>query len=355
MEIAYSLEQILALVGGGQVEGTAAQPVRAIASLKTAEPGDLSFLGNLKYKGEVAGCRASLILLPPDYEGSPQPGQAYLRVPKPSLALALVCRELERRLWPKPAPAVHPSAVIAPTAKVSPQAYIGPFCVISDAAEVGPGTVLESHVHLGREARVGENCWLMPRSTVMDYCVVGNRVRLQPGVVLGSDGFGYETINGAHEKVPQIGRVVVEDDVEIGSNTTIDRARFNETRIGAGTKIDNLVQIGHNVIIGRHCLIVAQAGISGSTVLEDYVVLGGQAGLAGHIRIGRGAMIGAQSGVTHDLAPKSYVRDSPAFPYMVAQKIHILKGRLPELFKRVAKVEETLERLQPAPQQTSRS
>jgi UDP-3-O-[3-hydroxymyristoyl] glucosamine N-acyltransferase len=347
VRIAYTVDELLRLIGEGQVAGKAAQPVSGIASLKQAQAGDLAFLGNLKYKADVPGCRASVILLPLEYEGNPAEEQAFVRLPKPSLGLARVCREIERLLWPKPAPGVHPSAVVDTAAVVDAAAYVGPLCVIEAGAQVGAGAVLQAQVFVGREAVVGPDCWLMPRVAVMEYCALGRRVRLHGGVVVGSDGFGYDTNQGRHEKIPQIGRVVLEDDVEIGANSTLDRARFSETRIGEGTKIDNLVQIGHNVVMGKHCLIVAQVGISGSTILEDYVVVGGQAGLTGHLRIGAGAMIGAQSGVIHDLPAKSYVRDSPSMPYMVAQKVHVLKGRLPELFKRVAQLEELLEQMRP--------
>jgi UDP-3-O-[3-hydroxymyristoyl] glucosamine N-acyltransferase len=347
VRIAYTVDDLLRLVGEGKPEGEAAQPVGSVASLKQAQSGDLAFLGNLKYKADVTGCRASIIFLPENFEGQPAAGQAFIRVPKPSLALARVCREIERLLWPKPAPGVHPSAVVDPSAQVDAGAHVGPLCVLEAGARVGAGAVLQAQVYVGREAVVGPDCWLMPRVAVMEYCTLGRRVRLHGGVVVGSDGFGYDTNNGVHEKVPQIGRVVIEDDVEIGANSTLDRARFSETRIGEGTKIDNLVQIGHNVVMGKHCLIVAQVGISGSTTLEDYVMVGGQAGLTGHLRIGTGAMIGAQSGVIHDLPAKSYVRDSPSMPYMVAQKVHVLKGRLPELFKRMARIEEVVETIRP--------
>ncbi len=345
MRIAYTVADIVRLVGEGRVEGAAALPVSGLAALKQAKAGDLAFLGNMKYKADVAGCAASIILLPEDYDGHPAAGQAFVRLPKPSLALARVCREIERQLWPKPPPGVHPSAVIAPGAQVDAKASVGPQCVIEAGAQIGPGAILQSQVYIGRDASIGPDCWLMPHASVMDYCVLGRRVRLHSGVVIGSDGFGYDTNKGVHEKIPQIGRAVVEDDVEIGANTTVDRARFSETRIGEGSKIDNLVQIAHNVIIGKHCLIVAQVGISGSTTLEDYVVVGGQAGLTGHLRIGAQSMIGAQAGVTHDLEPKSYVRDSPAMPYMIAQKVHVLKSRLPDLFKRVTTLEETVAQL----------
>jgi UDP-3-O-[3-hydroxymyristoyl] glucosamine N-acyltransferase len=339
------VEDIVRLVGEGRVEGSAAQPVSGIAALKQAKGGDLAFLGNLKYKADVADSHASVILLPEDFEGQPAAGQAFIRLPKPSLALARICREIERFLWPQPAPGIHASAVVQPGAQVDASAHVGPLCVVEAGAHVGAGTVLQAQVYIGRDARVGPDCWLMPQVTVLEYCVLGRRVRLHAGVVIGSDGFGYDTNKGIHEKIPQIGRVIIEDDVEIGANTTVDRARFNETRIGEGTKLDNLVQIAHNVIIGKHCLIAAQVGVSGSTSLDDYVVIGGQAGVAGHLHIGAQTMIGGQSGVTHDLDPKSYVRDSPAMPYMIAQKVHVLKSRLPDLFKRVATLEETIAQL----------
>ena len=333
------------LVGEGRVEGTAAQAVSGIAALKQAKAGDLAFLGNLKYKADVAISHASVILLPEDFEGQPAVGQAFVRLPKPSLALARICREIERLLWPKPAPGVHPTAVVHPGAQVDATAYVGPLCVVESGARIGAGVVLQAQVYIGRDVAIGQDCWLMPQVCVLEYCALGQRVRLHAGVVVGSDGFGYDTNKGIHEKIPQIGRVIIENDVEIGANTAVDRARFNETRIGEGTKLDNLVQVAHNVVLGKHCLVAAQVGISGSTTLDDYVVIGGQAGVAGHLHIGAQTMIGGQSGVTHDLDPKSYVRDSPAMPYMIAQKVHVLKSRLPDLFKRVTTLEETIAQL----------
>ena len=167
-------------------------------------------------------------------------------------------------------------------------------------------------------------------------------MRLQPGVVIGSDGFGYEFVAGRHEKVPQVGRVVVDDDVEIGANSTLDRARFSQTSIGEGTKIDNLVQVAHNVVIGKHCIVCAQVGISGSTTIEDYVIIGGQAGLAGHLTVGRGSKIDGQTGVNSDLEPQSFVKGSPCLPYNLEQRFNVLKRKLPDLFKRVDALEERL-------------
>lgn len=182
----------------------------------------------------------------------------------------------------------------------------------------------------------------MPGVTVTAECELGRRVRLQPGVVIGSDGFGYEFVKGRHEKVPQVGNVVIGDDVEIGANATLDRARFSRTVVGEGTKIDNLVQIAHNVVIGRHCILCSQVGISGSTTLEDYVVLGGQAGLGGHITIGKGAKAGGQAGITSDVAPGAFVNGTPAIPYMLERRLAVLHQRLPELVKRLDTLEAQL-------------
>ena len=351
MKIEFSLEQIKTLIGDAviQAEGETSQIIRGIASLAEAQAGDLSFLGNPSYKKQVGSSKASVIIVPKDYVGSPSPDQVFLRVDNPSFALAGVCTGIEGILRPRPCPGIHPSAVVDPEAAIASTAYVGPLCVVESGVRVGEHAILESHVFLGSHSEVGDNSWLMPNVTVMYRCRLGQQVRLHPGVVIGSDGFGYERMDGAHKKEPQVGIVVIEDEVEIGANTTVDRARFGETRIGYGTKIDNLVQIAHNVVIGKGCLIISQVGISGSTTLEDSVVLAGQAGIVGHLTLGKGSMVGGQSGLNYDLKPGSYVQGSPAMPYMLNQRIGVLKKRLPELFKRVAKIEEfikTLEQVQ---------
>lgn len=340
MQVAYTPEEIAAIVSPQRTSGQTSQPIRDIASLKSAQPGDLSFLGNPKYRAEVAATRASLVLVPLDHVGEPQADQVFFFVEKPSVALARLCARIEQSLWPKPPAGIHPSAVIASTAKISPAATVGPLCVVEDGATVGAGSVLQASVFLGRNASVGENCWVQPGCVIAGGCELKNRVRLQPGVVIGSDGFGYEFVNGRHEKVPQIGIVIVEDDVEIGANSTLDRARFSRTVVGAGTKIDNLVQVGHNVIIGKHCILCAQVGISGSTTLEDYVVLGGQAGVGGHITLGKGTKAGGQSGIAFDTEPGSYLNGTPAMPYMAERRLQVLHQKLPELFKRVENLEQ---------------
>jgi UDP-3-O-[3-hydroxymyristoyl] glucosamine N-acyltransferase len=349
MQLAFTAAELVALLQPRARRGATTETIRGLAALAGAQSGDLSFLGNSKYKSEVNATAASVVLLPADYTGEPKPNQLFLLVDNPSLALARLCSHLEQQLWPRPSPGVHATAHLAPGARVAATATIGPLCIVEEGAVVGERTHLQAQVFVGRGAQIGDDCWLMPGAIVAAECVLGCRVRLQPGVVIGSDGFGYEFVAGRHEKVPQVGTVVVGDDVEIGANSTIDRARFSHTVIGEGTKIDNLVQIGHNVVIGRHCLICGQAGISGSTTLEDYVVLGGQVGLAGHIKLGRGAQVGAQSGVPSDLAAGAMVRGTPSLPYMVEQRLTVLRNRLPDLFRRVDAIEAQLKKSSAAP------
>ncbi len=339
MRVEFTAEEVATLVKAEGRRGATTETIRGVAALALAQPGDLAFLGNSKYRPEVPGSRASIVLLPPDYAGEPQPNQLFLLVANPSLALARFCARIEQALWPKPAPGVHPTAFVGASAKVAASATVGPQCVVEAGAVIGEGTHLQAQVFIGRNAQVGRDCWLMPGVVVATECVLKDRVRIQSGAVIGSDGFGYEFVGGRHEKLPQVGSVIVGDDVEIGANTTLDRARFSATVIGDGTKIDNLVQIAHNVVIGKHCLICAQTGISGSTTLEDYVVLGGQVGTVGHVTVGKGSKVGAQTGINRDLEPNSTVFGNPCLPYILEQKLTVLRRRLPELFKRV----ETLE------------
>ena len=343
MQVAYTPAEIATFVGAQRTTGSTWQPIRDIASLTAARTGDLSFLGNTKYRPQVAESTATAVLLPLDYEGEPKADQVFVFVENPSVALAKVCARIEAALWPKPAAGIHPSAVVASTANVAATAHVGPLCVVEEGAELGVGSVLQASVYVGRDARIGEGCFLMPGAMVGASCSLGNRVRLQPGVVVGSDGFGYEFVQGRHEKLPQVGVVVIEDDVEIGANCTLDRARFSRTVVGEGTKIDNLVQVAHNVVIGKHCLLCAQVGIAGSTTLEDYVILGGQAGVGGHITLGKGSKIGGQTGVSYDVLPGSYLNGTPAIPYMLERRLQILHQRLPDLFKRVELLEKKAE------------
>ncbi len=345
MELAFSAGDITTLVQPLSAKGATGAVIRGFAALRGAQAGELSFLGNAKYRAEVADSAASIVLLPPGYAGEPRPDQLFLFVENPSVALARVCARVEQMLWPRPVSGIHASAVIAPGAQVAPSATVGPLCVLEAGAVVGERAHLQAQVYVGRDAVVGDDCWLHPGVVIAAGCVLRERVRLHAGVVVGSDGFGYEFVAGRHEKVPQVGVVEIGPDVEIGANSTLDRARFSRTLVGEGTKIDNLVQIAHNVVIGRHCLICAQAGISGSTTVGDYVVLGGQAGLAGHLTIGQGCKVDGQTGVRTDLTPGSFVKGTPGLPYQLEQRINVLRPRLPGLFRRVDELEAELARL----------
>ena len=342
MQVSFTAAEIIDIAQPSEVRGATSDIIQSVGSLKQAIAGDLTFLGNPKYKADVAGTYGSIVLLPLDYEGHPRSNQVFLLVENPSAVLSRVCSRIEQKLWPRPVPGIHPTAWVDASARIADSATIGPLCVVEAGATVGEKSHLQAQVFVGRHAQVGNECWVMPGVIIQNECVLRNRVRLQPGVVIGSDGFGYEFVGGRHEKVPQIGTVVIEEDVEVGANTTIDRARFSRTVIGEGTKIDNLVQIAHNVVIGKHCLLCAQVAIAGSATLEDYVVLGGQAAVAGHITIGRGVKAGGQAGINGSVAPGLFVNGTPAIPYMTERRLIILQRRLPELFKRVDVLEEHL-------------
>ena len=237
---------------------------------------------------------------------------------------------------------IHPTAVIAPDAQVDPSAHIGPHCVVGPRTKIGPKVALIAGVVVAADCTLAEGVVLFPNVTVYSHTQLGRRVRIHAGTVIGADGFGYVLDAGAHRKVPQVGNVIVGDDVEIGANVTIDRGALGPTVIGKGTKIDNLVQIGHNVQVGENCLIVAQVGIAGSCKLGNYVVLAGQVGIAGHLKLGDQAVIGAQAGVIRDVPAGARVTGTYAVPVMEFKRQHIALHDLPGLLKRVAALEKKL-------------
>lgn len=344
MSFVYSVERILEIVGhDAEIVGKYENEIHGIASLSTAVEGDLSFLGNAKYVSEAPTSNASVLLVPKGYQKEPKEGQLYIKVESPSFALALLCRDIEQSIKPKISAGIHPTACIDDSAVIAPTTYIGPFCYIGPNASIGDSVVLESHVSIGHHTKIGDETHIFPRVVIGNHCEIGPRNRLYAGCVIGSDGYGYEFQEGAHQRVPQIGNVITEEYVDVGANTTIDRARFGSTLIGKGTKIDNLVQVGHNVKIGNHCLIVAQVGISGSTTLEDSVVIGGQAGISGHLKLGHGAMVAGASAVGRSLAPNEKVRGPNGNTFQLYNRIAILQRRLPDLFKRFSKLEKNVD------------
>jgi UDP-3-O-[3-hydroxymyristoyl] glucosamine N-acyltransferase len=332
-----TLSQLAALVGGEVFSGSGDTVIEGPASLADAQPGEISFFSHPRYANDLKKTLASAVLVPRDFAG--ETSAACIRVDDPSAAFTRITGEFVRQPALPPA-GVHPSAVIHPGAEIAPDASVGEQAVVMPGAVVGPRCVVMAGSYVGAGVRLGASCLLHPHAVVHHGCLIGDRVILHSGVVVGSDGFGYDTRDGRHVKIPQSGIVVVENDVEIGANTTIDRARFGRTVIGEGTKIDNLVMIAHNVVIGKHCIICAQVGIAGSARIGDYVILAGQAGLVGHIRIGDGAIVGAQTGVSNDIGPGARVVGSPPRPIGEWKRSIVRVDKLAELYDRVKKLEQ---------------
>ncbi len=328
-----------------RLEGDGEIDISRITGIEDAGTGDLTFFANPKYAAELRKTRASAVILGEQAEAAPC---AMLRTRSPYLAFAKAV-ELFADTW-RPAPGVHRLALVAESAVVAADASIGPFAVVGEGARVGARTILHPHVCLGREAEVGDDCVLHPRVSIRERVRIGHRVVIQDGAVVGSDGFGFaRTPQGTHQKIPQVGGVVIEDDVEIGANTAIDRPAVGETRVKAGTKIDNLVQVAHGVTIGRNVLLAAQVGIAGSSTLEDDVTLAGQVGVAGHLTLGKGVIATAQSGIPNSVEPGSFISGYPAIDNRdwlkssaVFRRLPDLKKTVTELQRRVAELEERL-------------
>ncbi len=334
----FTVSELAAFVGGQfAAEAAASLRITGAAALTEAEPGQVTFFGNPKYLPQLKASRASAALVPLDFR-EPIPALP-IRVKNPSLAFAQL---LEKFAPPavRFVPGIHPTAVIGAGAVLGENVSIQPFVVVEAGARIGAHSVIGAHGYVGHEAVVGADCQLAPRVTIGARCRLGDRVIIHSGAVLGSDGFGFEFSGGRHVKIPQTGIVQIDDDVEIGANTTIDRARFGRTWIGAGTKIDNLVQIAHNVIVGKHCLLVSQCGISGSTRLGNYVTLAGQVGVVGHIELGDQVTVGAQGGVSKSLPAAGVYWGSPTQPMRDALETAARARRLPKLFERVKKLEQ---------------
>ena len=331
-----TVSELAALVGGQLASGAdGSAKISGAAALAEALPGEVTFFGNPKYLPKLRTSKATAALVPLAF--AEEVPAACIRCENPTLAFSKVIE----RFAPPPmhfAPGVHPTAVVAPGVKLGTGVSIQPHAVIEEGASIGDGTVVGAHSYIGHEAQIGSGCLIHPRVAIGFRCMIGSRVILHSGVVLGGDGFGFELQNGRQVKILQIGIVQVDDDVEIGANSTVDRARFGRTWIGEGTKIDNLVQIGHNVVIGKHCILCAFVGVSGSTKIGDYVTLAGQVGTVGHVEIGDGVIVGAQAGVSKTLAPKQIYMGSPAVPArewkeQVAQihSLHKLRARVAHL------------------------
>ncbi|MEE9369796.1 MAG: UDP-3-O-(3-hydroxymyristoyl)glucosamine N-acyltransferase [Pontiella sp.] len=328
---------------GATLEGDSDLEIRAVAGLKEASKGDISFLANPKYASHVAETSASAVIVPRDWDRSAK--CAILRAENSDQAFAEVA-ELFYEPVPVPTTGIHPTAVVAETAQLGEGVSIGAHCTIEEGVVIGENTVIQSNCVIGYKTIIGANCLIYPLVSAREFSEIGDRVIIHNGTVVGSDGFGYAVQDdGSRTKIPQIGKVVIEDDVEIGSNVSIDRARFGKTKIGKGTKIDNLVQIAHNVVIGEHSVMCGQSGISGSTTVGSKCIMAGQAGLAGHIEVGDGAIVGAQAGVIKDVASKDFVIGSPAMSHLQTKKLIASMITLPKLKEKVKQLEATVAEL----------
>jgi len=332
----------LAAALNGHLLGDESIEIRDVAGIREALPGDLTFIANSRYDAYLEETKASAVICARDTRQTSVP---LILVDNPYLAFQLAVR-IFRPDRDRPQPGIHPTAVVASDAKLGEGVSIGPWSVIESGAQLGARVVVGAHGYVGPRAEIGDDTSLYPRVTIREECVLGARCILHPGVVVGSDGFGFAFDQGRYHKVPQVGNVVIGDDVEVGANTTIDRATTHSTRIGDGSKIDNLVQIGHNVVIGKHCIVVAQVGISGSTELADYVTIGGQAGLVGHIKVGEGAMVGAQSGVTKSVGAHTVVTGYPAMQHGLWKRLQATMQKLPAMFQRLREVEDRVQKLE---------
>jgi len=340
--VAYRLAELAELVGG-RIEGDPEHVVEAIRTLDAAGPRDLSFLTHPRYRAQALASAAGALLVGPDFPPelrSDAPGvtRHLLVAGEPGLALARLMERLGATA-DRPEPGVHPTAVVAPGAVVDPTAHIGPYAVIGAGSRIGAAAAVHALAVVGRDCVVGERAVLHPHAVLYDRTEVGPGSVVHAGAVLGSDGFGYATQGGVHHKVPQLGRVVVEGDVEIGANSTIDRATLGETRIGAGSKIDNLVQVGHNVQVGKHCILCGQAGIAGSAHLGEYVVLAGQAGVSGHIELGKGAQVAAKSAALGPVPAGGKVAGIPAVDLRRWKRQIVMINRLEEMSRRMRALE----------------
>ena len=329
----------LAKLIAGELVGSGNLVIEGVAPIAEAGPREISFAENLKvlakYKDQT---QAGALIVPKEAQ---EVGRPHVKVANPRLAFAQVLREFA---WPPDVkPGVDPSAVVDETAELGKDVTIGPQVIVGPGAKIGTGTVLMGGIYIGAETVIGENCLIYPHACIRERLKAGNRVIIHAGAIIGQDGFGFVTLPSGHVKVPHIGTVIIEDDVEIGANSVIERGTCGTTIIGRGTKIGSLVQIGHNVKIGENCLIVAMTGVAGSAIIGNRVVLAGQSGIAGHLTVGDNCVVAARGLVAGDLAPDSFVSGFPARPHKENMRIIAAERRLPEILKRVRRLEQQLE------------
>ncbi len=338
----HTVKSLAEQVGGRVLGEGGATVIRGVNDLRSAGPDQISFFANTKYEVYVKASRAGAILVSP--KDAPKFDRTRIEVESPNAAFGRICALFA----PPPVrdePGVHPSAVVAKDAVLGEDVSIQPHAVISAGARIGARAFIGAGSFIGQEAVIGEEARIYPLVSIRERCVLGRRVIIHSGAVIGADGFGYEFEQGRYVKIAHTGFVQIDDDAEIGANTTIDRGRFGRTHIGEGTKIDNLVMIGHNVTIGAHSIIVSQTGISGSTSLGRYVTLAGQVGLAGHLNIGDRVVITSQSGLNKDAPAGAVLSGRHALPAREALRHEAMTRRMPELFERLKEIEDKLRKL----------
>jgi UDP-3-O-[3-hydroxymyristoyl] glucosamine N-acyltransferase len=335
--VTFTLQE-LAVMSGGELVGDPALRITGAASLAEAVSGEIAFFSDPRYGTLLRKTHASAVLVPLNFSDSISAAQ--IRVVNPAKAF----EQVVVMFAPNPitfAPGVHPSAIVDPTAKLGARVSIQPYAVIEAGVSIGDGTIIGAGTYIGHETSIGASCRIYPHATIRERSRIGSRVIIHGGVVIGADGFGFEFVGNRHKKIPQLGIVQIDDDVEIGANTTIDRARFGRTWIQEGVKIDNLVQVAHNVVIGKHSIVAAQTGISGSTRVGEHVQMGGQVGIVGHVTIADRTLIGAQSGVSKDIGGGVWF-GYPAIPMPDAKRQIAWVRRLGKLFARVKEIEKKL-------------
>lgn len=335
-----SLKEIAELIGG-KIVGDESIEVKGVAGIEETKKGEITFVGDKKHLPLLKTTKASAVIVSREVKEARVP---FIQVENPYLAFAKVMRIFVP--YQKPTKGTHPSAIVSEGVDLGKGISLGAHSVIEEGARIGDNTIIYPLVYVGRRSKIGKDCLIYPQVMIREGVEIGNRVIVHSGTVIGSDGFGYIPYKGKQHKVPQIGKVVIEDDVEIGANVTIDRATLGKTWIKRGVKIDNLVQIAHNVVIGENSIIVAQVGISGSTEIGKGVTLAGQAGVVGHIKIGDRAIVGGRAGVLKSIPPNTIVSGYPARPHTQAKRIEASVLRLPELYKLVRELKRRIEELE---------
>ena len=331
-----NIQSLANLLDGELLNGSLDTDIAGLNTLQNATKNEVSFLANMKYKNDLHSCKAGAILVASDFPDDQSSGKVLLKVADPYLAFA----KLQRHFHPAPVSSGlrHPSAVIDDSATLAADVDIGPLAVIGKGVTIGAGSIIESGCVVEDFVSIGKQCLLRTRAVVCHDCVLGDRIILQASAVIGTDGFGYAWTGSEHLKIPQIGRVVIEDDVEIGANSSIDRGALGDTVIGKGVKLDNLIQIGHNVEIGPYSIMASQVGISGSTKIGTGCQIGGQVGIAGHLNIGDGVQLAAKSGVLSDLEGGAAYAGAPAMPHRAWLKMSVAMTKLPEIWKQIKKL-----------------